>query len=298
MVKYTGDLIGFVDLGDVNLNYATLQETNAIASHVLVFLLRSVVNPFKFSLANSATKNATASQIFSLLWKAVAICETQCVIKVVAATYDGASANRKFFRMHFGLTHDDELNADTDAVYRTIIFSEDKRYIYFISDAPHLLKTTRNCLNNSGSGKGTCFMWNGGIFLKWNHINDIFLEDQECGLQLLPKITYEHVYLTQYTVMNVRLAAQVLSTTVSKVLSNYGPADAAGTAEFCLIFDKFFDIMNVSSTTASSRELKPFNASFLSTDDPRFSRLKNQFLKYFEDWLRSIEERPRGIYKI
>ena len=56
------------------------------------------------------------------------------------------------------------------------------------------------------------------------------------------------------------------------------------------MFDmKFFDIMNVSSTTASSRELK--NGFKLSTDDPRFSWLKNQFLKYFEDWLRSIEER-------
>ena len=122
--KQTGVLTGFVDLGDVNLNYATLQETNAIASHVLAFLLRSVVNPFKFSLA----KNATASQLFPLFWKAVTICETQCAIKVVAATCDGASVNRKFFRMHFGLTHDDELNADTDVVYRTInFFSEDKR---------------------------------------------------------------------------------------------------------------------------------------------------------------------------
>ena len=175
------------------------------------------------------------------------------------------------------------------------VFSEDKRYIYFNSDAPHLLKTARNCLNNSGSGNCTRFMWNGGLFLIWNHINDIFLEDQECGLQLLPKITYEHVCLTPYSVMNVRLAAQVLSTTVRKVLSNYGPADPAGTAEFCLMFDKFFDIMNVSSTTASSRELKPFNAPFSSTDDPRFSWLKNQFLKYFEDWLRSVEERP-GAY--
>ena len=80
-------------------------------------------------MANFATKNATASQIFPLIWKAVAICETQCAIKVVAATCDGASANRKFFRMHFGLTHDDELNADTDVVYRTInFFSEDKHY--------------------------------------------------------------------------------------------------------------------------------------------------------------------------
>ena len=54
--QHTGDLIDFVDLGDVNFNYATLQETNAIASQVLVFLLRSVVNPFKFSLANFAAK--------------------------------------------------------------------------------------------------------------------------------------------------------------------------------------------------------------------------------------------------
>ena len=37
--KQTGDLIGFVDLGDVNLNYATLQEINVLASHVPVFLL-------------------------------------------------------------------------------------------------------------------------------------------------------------------------------------------------------------------------------------------------------------------
>ena len=69
--------------------------------------------------------------------------------------------------------------------------------------------------------------------------------------------------------MNVRLAAQVLSTTLSKVLS--------------IMFDNFFDIMNASSTTASSLELKLFNAPFSSINDPRFSWLKNQLLKYFED---------------
>ena len=64
--KQTGDLIGFVDLGGVNLNYATLQEINLIASHVPVFLLWSVVNPFKSSLANFSNKNATASPVFPL----------------------------------------------------------------------------------------------------------------------------------------------------------------------------------------------------------------------------------------
>ena len=94
-------------------------------------------------------------------------------------------------------------------------------------------------MNNSGSGNGVGFMQNGGLFLIWNHINDTFLENQECGLQLLPKITYERVYLTPFSVMNVRLAAQVFSTAVSNVSPNYGPVDAAGRAEFCLMFDKF-----------------------------------------------------------
>ena len=114
---YTGDLIGFVDLGNVNLNYATLQETNAIVSHVLFFLLQSAFSPYKFSLANFATKNARASQIFRLFGKAVRICHTQCAIRVDAATCDGESTNCKFFGIKFGLTHDDELYADTDTVY-------------------------------------------------------------------------------------------------------------------------------------------------------------------------------------
>ena len=76
-------------------------------------------------MANLAIKNATATQIFPLFRKAVAICETQHAIKALAATCEGVSANCKFFCLHLG--HDDELNADTDVVYRTInFFSEDK----------------------------------------------------------------------------------------------------------------------------------------------------------------------------
>ena len=55
--KYTSDLIGFDDLGDVNLNYTTFQETNAIVPNVLFFFscffsffFFAVLNPFRFSL--------------------------------------------------------------------------------------------------------------------------------------------------------------------------------------------------------------------------------------------------------
>ena len=35
--KHTGDLIGYVDLGNTELNYAALKKTDEFASHVLVF---------------------------------------------------------------------------------------------------------------------------------------------------------------------------------------------------------------------------------------------------------------------
>ena len=54
--------------------------------------------------------------------------------------------------------------------------------------------------------------------------------------------------------------------------------------------------MNVSSTTVLTRDLKPLEAPFLPTDDPRFMWLKYQILIYFEVWLNTIDVRP-GVYE-
>ena len=50
--------------------------------------------------------------------------------------------------------------------------------------------------------------------------------------------------------------------------------------------------MNISIKTALTGGLKPFGVPFSSTDDPWFSGLKYNILKYFEDWLTTTEERP------
>ena len=131
--------------------------------------------------------------MFPLLWKAISICELNS-IKVLAVTCDGASPNRKLFRMHFPMTKEDDMNPDTDVTYRTVnLFSSEKRFIYFISDVPHLMKTARNCLYNSGKGRYTRYMWKNGMFILWNHISDIFYEDRVCGLHILPKLSNEHI---------------------------------------------------------------------------------------------------------
>ena len=46
---------------------------------------------------------------------------------------------------------------------------------------------------------------------------------------------------TMYCMHFLRLAAQVLSSSVSITLKSFGPQETAGTALYCEMFDKFFD---------------------------------------------------------
>lgn len=149
--KVTGELIGNVDLGDPEINFATLDKVDEIATHALVFLVRGVCTELKFSLAYFATTGITSAQLMPIFWEAVCVLETTCNLWVIAATSDGASANRSFYRMHQAL----DGNADKEVCYRTINFYAPHRFIYFMSDAPHLIKTTRNCLHHSGFGSCT-----------------------------------------------------------------------------------------------------------------------------------------------
>jgi len=125
--KHTGELVGFVDLGDENLNEATLNRVDALATHILVFLVKSVVNPLSFSFACFATKGVSSYHLFPLFWRAVFLLEVSCNLFVIAATSDGASSNQGFFRMHKGYVID-----DGSVVFRTPnIFSTDGRFICF-----------------------------------------------------------------------------------------------------------------------------------------------------------------------
>ena len=47
---------------------------------------------------------------------------------------------------------------------RNLFSGTENKFLYFISDVSHLLKTAKNSLPNSGSGKFTLHMWNDSIF--------------------------------------------------------------------------------------------------------------------------------------
>ena len=123
--------------------------------HWLAFLVRGLCTNLKDVVAYYFTGNVTSFQLLPLFWKVVGVLETTVKLWVIAAVNDGASPNRKFFALHskLGGTLPDGL------VYKTPNLFFLARMIYFFADVPHLIKTARNCLYNSGSGSCSRYMW-------------------------------------------------------------------------------------------------------------------------------------------
>ena len=174
--------------------------------------------------------------------------------------------------------------ADVDVVYRTVNLYHPSRYICFFADAPHLMKTTRNCMYHSGSGAGkTRLMWNDGREIVWNHLVRAVEDDGDKGLKLIIKLNMKHIRLNPYSKMNVRLATQVLSESVGKHLYTYHGPEYHGTADLCMMMDTFFDLLNIKNGIEHAT-IKEFFTPFRSPNDKRFKWLINDFLSYFERW--------------
>ena len=179
-----------------------------------------------------------------LFWKAVFVMELVCNLWVCAAVCDGAPPNRRFYQLHAGLDHgNDVINATTNVFVTS-------RKIYFFSDAPHLVKTTRNYIFNSGSGTRTRYMWNNVKYMLWDHISKLYYLDLDCGLHQLPKLAADHIVFKSFSKMKVSLAVQVLSSTVAQALQRHYPSGETNeTANLCKIVNDFFHSLNVRSTS-------------------------------------------------
>ena len=166
-------------------------------------------------------------------------------------------------------------NSQSDVCYRTVNLYAKNRFIYFVP--LRLVKTARNCLYHSGDGKQTRYMRNDEKYLLWQHIARMYFMDAESPLQVLPKITYDHISLTRYSVMWVDLAAQILSSTTASVLTHHGGNELSGTSKYCDVIDQFFDCMNVQSVSEHIRKRKDKVAPYTDIDDERFDWLFNVF---------------------
>ena len=99
--KHSNELIGFVDLGEEELNVCS--GSSDIATHSLVFFVRGAASDLKYALGYFLTKDVTSYQIMPLFWKAVSVLELVCNLWVCAAVSDGASPNHLFYQPHADL---------------------------------------------------------------------------------------------------------------------------------------------------------------------------------------------------
>eukprot|EP00795_Rhopilema_esculentum_P004986 gene4986-21354_t len=254
----------------------------SVASHALVFMICGIASSLKFSLGYFATRTATCGMLYPLMWQAVGFCETYVGLKVIAVVCDKATSNQKLFKIH---------GQDKEITHKTInVFSgAEKRPLFFFSDPPHLLKTARNNLANSGFGKKR-LMWNEKDIV-WSHVVDVYESDRKCMVRKLPKLTNEHIYLNPYSKMRVNLAAQVMSETVGKVMVEYGPTQASATANYILMIDKFFDLCNVRSLTEGDHKIKPFLKPYKDINDERFRFIQDEFFVYLNRWKDAVKNR-------
>ena len=156
--KHQTKVIGFVNMGDIGDHLDQLErdigneKTPHVATHVLTLMIRGIFFHLHFPYATFATTTIKSDYLFLIVWEAIERLE-KCGFKVIVVTADGASPNRKFFRMH-------QSDKDDGLCYKTKNpYASDERYVYFMSDVPHLLKTTRNCWSHSSGHGNTRNLW-------------------------------------------------------------------------------------------------------------------------------------------
>ena len=91
--------------------------------------------------------------------------------------------------------------------------------------------------------------------------------------------------------MNVRLAAQVLCSSVAKVMNLHEGEEAKETAKFIANMDRFFDCLNTRTLTEGVKTRKDDLLPYTDRNDERFNFL-NEFLRYLEQWKTSVQTRP------
>ncbi|KAL5478057.1 hypothetical protein EMCRGX_G024933 [Ephydatia muelleri] len=114
----------------------------------------------------------------------------------------------------------------------------------YISDPPHLIKTTRNCWSRNK-------LWCNGKDISWNRLKDLYLVDNDINtaaprLRLVPKLT------------------EVLSATIAKAIRTTRGFEVEETVKLIENFDKFFDCLNIEMASDFTDYIEQRNKSVKS----------------------------------
>lgn len=157
--KATGKFLGFTDLGGINEELDEFErlvkggQPKKFATHVIGFMIRGLTTRYNYPIGYYAGCGFDSDQLYAVVWEAVE-CVEMAGFQVRAFTCDGASPNRRFFKLN---VTPDGSNTTPHGVINWVwnLYAVPQRKIFFFSDPPHLMKTLRNNFENSHGHKNT-----------------------------------------------------------------------------------------------------------------------------------------------
>lgn len=230
---------GFVDIGtDISSDEELQSFGGPKAKYALVFLAVSLNDHWKVPLAYFLISKLTGSERASLLEKCLYLLHATGA-KTYSITFDGAPVNIAMCTA-LGACYDYENNFKP--WFPHPITNEE---VYTFWDACHMLKLCRNTF-----GEKRILIDGEGGKIDWKFIDNLVKIQQKQGLNAATKLTSRHVEFNNEK-MKVKLAAQVLSVSVSHALTfcerkvkDDDFVNSSATAKFCLMLNNCFDILN------------------------------------------------------
>jgi len=214
-------------------------------------------------------------------------------IAVIAVVCDGAAVNRGFIQMHVPRTV-----TKSGVVFDTLNLAAPDRPLFFISDAPHLLKTCRNNLYSSGhvpqkskTGNPVRILTKNGQKMEWSTIRRLYNANRSDTLRKGYKLNSDAVFLTSKSVMRVPLAENVMNREIADLIRQKGWSDCEELAVYLEHVHDMFRMLNGAHTTHAARTREPLYNAYTSVNDPRFEML-DKILKYFEEWDEEVQKLP------
>ena len=226
---------GFVDYGTEIPN----PPSDKLATEALVFLLVGTRSHWKCPIGYFLGNKTNAEIQSKLVSKALELA-AEAGLKIWSVTADGTAVNLATFellRCKFVANYDDMVTSFKHPTTGEEVFA--------ILDPCHMLKLARNALEAYGS-----FVDANGNIIEWQHIKELQKLQENQGLTLGNKLSSQHIQFQKHK-MNVRLAAQTLSSSVANAIEFLDksfklPAflNSNGTVQFIRTIDKLFDMLN------------------------------------------------------